>query len=155
MTMATGIERPAMNPVDRVLSRLDDPRPTGPERWRCACPAHGGSNTSTLSVAVGENGAVLLRCWSGCALEDITAALGLNVLDLFPPKRNAGGGAPPCKRRRLISATQALHVLNSEANLVAITACNLSQGIALTAADRSRLLDAAERIAGIYREVHS
>lgn len=144
-----------MSPVDRVLERLNNPRSMGADRWRCACPAHGGKNTSTLSIGVGHDGAVLLRCWAGCDVDQIVHALGLDLVDLFPPKLATGHGAPPCTRRRLISATQALTVLNAEANLVAVAACNVSQGIALTSVDRHRLLDAAERIAGIYREVHS
>jgi hypothetical protein len=141
--------------VDLVLSRLDNPRPTGPERWRCACPAHGSTNPSTLSVGVGENGAVLLKCWSGCDVEAVAAALGLDLADLFQPKPENGHGSPPLPRRRLITASQALDVLNAEANLVAVAACNVGQGVVLTPIDRNRLLDAAARIAGVYREVHS
>jgi hypothetical protein len=152
MTMATGI-RPAMNPVDRVLSRLDDPRPTGPERWRCACPAHGGTNRSTLSIGAGHDGAVLLRCWAGCDVDQIVHALGLELVDLFPPKPGTGHGAPPCTRRRLITAAQALDLLHDEALVVTVAVANIGAGQQLTDADRARVMQAGARIGFLRDEV--
>jgi hypothetical protein len=141
-----------MSPVERVLERLNNPRPMGADRWRCACPAHGGSNTSTLSVGVGENGAVLLRCWSGCALEDITAALGMDVLDLFPPR---DASAPPLKRRRLISAVQALDLLITETLIVFVVGSDLHAKRDISDADWLRLSTAVARIQVIGAEAHS
>lgn len=46
------------------------------------CPAH-KDRTPSLSVRDGERG-VLVKCWAGCRLQDITAAVGLTVRDLFP-----------------------------------------------------------------------
>lgn len=45
------------------------------------CPAH-EDRTPSLSVRDGERG-VLVKCWAGCRLQDITAAVGLTVRDLF------------------------------------------------------------------------
>lgn len=47
------------------------------------CPAHDDSNPS-LSIAEGEDGKVLLKCFAGCPLEEITSSLGIKVTDLFP-----------------------------------------------------------------------
>jgi hypothetical protein len=81
-------------PIDMVLSRLAPfkLRENGSDRWRC-CPAHGGSNPSALSVGVGDNGAVLLKCWHGCSADKVAGSLGLELADLFPPRESHG--APP------------------------------------------------------------
>lgn len=48
------------------------------------CPAHEDADPS-LSVGVGEDGRVLLRCFTGCTPEAIVAAIGLQMADLFEP----------------------------------------------------------------------
>lgn len=65
----------------RLLERLDAVRPRGPGRWTARCPAHDDRSPS-LAVAEGERG-ILIRCWAGCRVQDITAAIGLTVRDLF------------------------------------------------------------------------
>jgi putative DNA primase/helicase len=47
------------------------------------CPSHDDDRPS-LSVACGRDGAALLHCHAGCATEDVVAALGLTMADLFP-----------------------------------------------------------------------
>jgi hypothetical protein len=88
-------------PIDLVLSRLDQfkLRENGRERWRACCPAHGGSNPSALSIGVGQDDAVLLKCWQGCDVHQVAIALGLELHELFPPKPDSGHGIGPLKRR--------------------------------------------------------
>lgn len=139
-------------PADTVLSRLEA-KPNGRDRWRCACPVCGERNRSTLSIGVGETGAVLLKCWkSGCSPEQIAAAVGLELSDLFPPRDSY---APPAKRRRLITAGQALEVVEFEATLVWVAAQNLANGHALTPDDLARLSAAVQRINGVIDEVRA
>jgi hypothetical protein len=57
-------------------------------RWRAPCPAHGGSNPTALGIAQGRdrdgNPMTLLHCFANqCSIEDICAAMGLDVKDLF------------------------------------------------------------------------
>ena len=82
-------------PIDAVLSRLDGfkLRENGRDRWRACCPAHGGKNASALSIGVGADEQVLLRCWHGCEVEQVAHALGLELSDLFPPKVSNGHGS--------------------------------------------------------------
>lgn len=68
--------------IDELLSRLDAVRPRGPGRWQARCPAHHPDRNPSLSVNEGDTG-ILLKCWAGCELEEITAALGLTMADLF------------------------------------------------------------------------
>jgi hypothetical protein len=69
------------------------------------CPAHRDS-TPSLSIDVGDNGAVLLHCFAGCSTKSICAAVGIQDADLFfdpsgrqyerwrppPPGPPSGGG---------------------------------------------------------------
>lgn len=54
--------------------------------YSCRCPAHNDLNPS-LSVTEGSDGRVLLTCHAGCSVEDICAAIGIAVADLFPRKQ--------------------------------------------------------------------
>lgn len=143
-----------MNPIDVVLDRLGGYRlrPNGADRWRACCPGHAGSNASALSIGVGENGAVLLRCWSGCEIETIAGALGLGLADLFPPPAT-GAGKPV--RRRLISAGQALDLLDAEMALTVLCASELAAGRPLDDATRERLVLCAARVGMLRMEAHA
>jgi 5S rRNA maturation endonuclease (ribonuclease M5) len=50
------------------------------------CPAHEDKQNS-LAVSTGKDGRILLMCHAGCNLEQIVAALGLTVRDLYPEKK--------------------------------------------------------------------
>jgi hypothetical protein len=76
------------SPVQRVLSLLADVR-QGDKGWTALCPAH-GDRRSSLSIAEGDNGTVLLKCFAGCETAEIVAALGLTTSDLFAGVGKAG-----------------------------------------------------------------
>ncbi len=67
--------------MDELLTRLEAVRPRGSSKWSARCPAHADKNPS-LALAEGERG-LLVKCWAGCALDEITRALGLTVRNLF------------------------------------------------------------------------
>jgi hypothetical protein len=67
--------------VAEILSSLESVHARGQGRWSARCPAHADKSPS-LTIAEGEKG-VLLKCWAGCSLEEITATLGLTIKDLF------------------------------------------------------------------------
>lgn len=76
-----------MNPVlQNVLSRLQGVRKDG-RGWKALCPAHNDRKPS-LKIDEAEDGKVLLKCFAGCGTEDIIAAIGLKMSDLYPePKQ--------------------------------------------------------------------
>jgi hypothetical protein len=83
-----------MNPVlQNVLSRLQGVRKDG-RGWKALCPAHDDRKPS-LKVDEAEDGKVLLKCFAGCRTEDIVAAIGLNMSNLFPE---------PERKRKVIAA---------------------------------------------------
>src|ERR1700694_3992830 len=68
--------------LDHVLAQLKGVR-SSLRGGRACCPAHADSEPS-LSIGLGEQGQVLLKCFAGCSLERIVEAMGLTILDLFP-----------------------------------------------------------------------
>lgn len=50
------------------------------------CPAHDDRKAS-LSIAEGNDGRVLLKCFCGCPIESICNAIGIQVKDLFLKKK--------------------------------------------------------------------
>ncbi|MDA8110236.1 MAG: DNA primase [Betaproteobacteria bacterium] len=127
-----------------LLDKLERVRQTGPGRWLACCPAHADRSPS-LSVRELDDGRVLVHDFAGCGVEEIVAAVGLDLDVLFPERATAGDFARG--ERRPFPATDVLRALADEAQLVAVAAANLGRGIALSDADRERLLAAAERIA--------
>jgi hypothetical protein len=75
-------------PVARVLSRVQGAK-RDRDGWRARCPAHQGKSDTSLSIAQGDDGRVLLKCFSGCSHQAVAAALGLAASDLFPPREDA------------------------------------------------------------------
>ena len=70
-----------MPPIDKVLAHLPDHKPSG-KGFKACCPAHGDRNPS-LSISEADDGRVLLKCFKGCTAEDVVAAMGLKMADLF------------------------------------------------------------------------
>jgi hypothetical protein len=81
-----------MRPVDLVVDQLEGVKQRG-EGYQAQCPAH-DDNEPSLSVAEGEDGRALLKCFAGCETEEIVAALDLEMKDLFERRNGHGGGGP-------------------------------------------------------------
>jgi hypothetical protein len=74
-----------MTPLEGVWAALEaaGSRRDG-RNWQC--PSHEDRQPS-LSVSEGRDGTVLFKCHAGCATETVVKALGLELADLFAPKR--------------------------------------------------------------------
>src|SRR5215212_3988053 len=79
-----------MRPVDLVLDRLEGVKQRG-ESYQAQCPAH-DDNEPSLSVAEGEDGRALVKCFAGCKPEEVVAALDLEMKNLFERRNGHGGG---------------------------------------------------------------
>ena len=91
----------SQSPLERVLEQLKPVKKTS-NGFDALCPAHDDHKPS-LGIAEGEDGRVLLRCRSqGCAREDIVAAIGLTMRDLFPQNWQ------PTRRDRKLTRTDAI-----------------------------------------------
>jgi len=69
-------------PLEGVLSHLKGVRKSL-HGWSACCPAHSDREPS-LSIALGEEGQILLKCFAGCSVERIVEAMGMALVDLFP-----------------------------------------------------------------------
>jgi DNA-binding transcriptional ArsR family regulator len=83
-----------MKPIDRFLDRLEGVE-TNAAGFKACCPVSGhgkgcGDLNPSLHVTEGSDGRVLLKCRAGCATEDVVAALGLGMRNLFPQPANNG-----------------------------------------------------------------
>ena len=96
-------------PMARVLSLVPDAKPHG-HSWRARCPAHNGESSTSLSITQGDDGRVLLKCFGGCVLPTIVAALGIKESDLFEPterERTTTRPKPVKEVRSFASANEA------------------------------------------------
>jgi putative DNA primase/helicase len=76
-----------VRPVEKVLDRLQGvPQSNG--FWKALCPVHDDREPS-LSVAEGDDGRALLRCFAGCEAEEVAAKLGLEMKDLFAQRNGS------------------------------------------------------------------
>jgi hypothetical protein len=69
-----------------VLDRLDDVKECK-GGFTALCPAH-DDKTSSLSISLGDNGKILLKCHAGCEWKPIVEALELEASVLFPPRES-------------------------------------------------------------------
>ena len=136
-------------PIDSILAGLEKVKQRQPGQWSACCPAH-ADNGPSLSVRELPDGSVLLFCFAGCGVAAVVAALGLELSDLFPPREKSG--REPQRYPRLLTAGQALELLEREALLVAVSAANVLHGVVLNQTDLDRLTQAAGRIAWLRQE---
>lgn len=77
--------------INEFVSRLDGVKKSSTGYMAC-CPAHEDRHQS-LSVSIGENGAIIAYCHAGCDIQKILSAIELEVSDLYPEhtKHNGNG----------------------------------------------------------------
>lgn len=136
-------------PAATLLPRLDAVHETGPGRWLARCPAHDDRHPS-LTLRELDDGTLLLRCWAGCSAAEVVAAVGLQLVDLFPPR---GPGRGPTRIGERWVPRDVLAALAHEATIAAIAAGDLARGEPLSEADRDRLRTASIRLRAAAREV--
>lgn len=140
--------------VHQILDRLELVRERGGGQWSARCPAHEDRGPS-LSIKEVSDGRILLHCFAGCGVSEVTAAIGVELQDLFPPQETTARGTQSESRRKLLSKGQALELLQAESLFAAVCAGNLANGVDLAPADRSRLMRCAGRIAYLRAEAMS
>ena len=90
-----------MSAATKLLTKFAGVKKTS-SGWSARCPAHEDRQAS-LSIGVGDDGRVLVRCHAGCDHKKIVAALGLEERDLFDAdatpttKKKSSSSKPPSK----------------------------------------------------------
>ena len=85
--------------AEALLDRLEGVRSCGAGRWKACCAVHADISPS-LSIRE-ANGKLLLHCFAGCKTEEIVAALGLELKDLFTDHPISHGQRPIPKPQKL------------------------------------------------------
>ena len=144
MSAAVAAERCAND----LLVRLTRVHQVAPDRWRAICPAH-ESRHRTQSHAIRElgDGTLLLKCFAGCGVGEIVAAVGMQIGDLFPRDHSPpADGRRPQRAKHWHSLREAVQTLAGDAFLVVIAAENVAAGTPLSEDDRKQIALAAGRI---------
>ncbi len=134
-------------PIDNVLSRLEKVRQRQAGQWSARCPAHADKGPS-LSVRETTEGSVLLHCFAGCSVHEITAAMGLDMSDLFLPQQRTG--REPKRLARAIAPSQALEVLAAEVMFVFVVASDMHHTKTIAPETFERLKQATARVLEIH-----
>lgn len=137
-----------MNPnMEHILSRLQKVRGRNGSYSAC-CPAHEDRSPS-LTIRETPDGTILLHCFSGCSVNAIAEAVGVELTDLFPPESEDYKAFDARNRKPVrpkFYASELLRAISFEATVVAVAAHNLAAGKALSKTDLDRLTLAKQRI---------
>jgi hypothetical protein len=130
-------------PIELILSRLE--KVSGNEkggRFKALCPAHADRSPS-LSICVGDDGRVLLHCFSGCSVEAIVSSVNLTMVELFCV--DAGSKRPPLvpgvSRRELRTA------IEFEKTILFLAKADETKGRCISTNDSQRTQLALQRVA--------
>lgn len=106
------------------------------------CPSHNDAKGRSLAVSLGREDQVLMHCFAGCNIHEITQAIGLNPSDLFPKTENKYDP----QTRSFFNEWQILSALQHDATVILIAARSMLSGKALTEEDVTFLSQAVIRI---------
>ena len=127
--------------ADKLLSRLQRVKRTGPGKWLASCPTREDKSPS-LAIRELDDGTVLLHDFGGDSVEAILGAVGLTFDDLFPTQ--PGHFAKPTKRP--FNAADVLSLVAFEATVAVLVISDVVKREDATEQDLDRLLVAAQRL---------
>lgn len=107
------------------------------------CPSHDDRKGRSLAVSVGREGQIMMHCFAGCSIHEITASIGLNPADLFP-KSDRQTYDP--QTRSYFNEWQILSALQHDAFVVLLAARWMLTGKPLPESDTDFLSKAVIRI---------
>jgi hypothetical protein len=117
-------------------------------RWTACSPTREDKSPS-LSIRELDDGRLLLHDFGGASVDEVVAAVGLDLSDLFPQRLNAP--SMPGTRRPW-NAVDLIDLAAFEAGVIVVVTADILAGKADP--DRDRLLIAAGRLADIAEVVH-
>ena len=130
-------------PIELILSRLEKVSSNnGGGRYKALCPAHADRSPS-LSICEGDDGRVLLHCFSGCRAEVIVSSVNLTMAELFCVV--TGSKRPPLvpgvSRRELHTA------IEFEKTILFMAKADETKGRCISTNDSQRAQLALQRVA--------
>ena len=130
------------DPLTEVTSRLKGVIKRHNGGLLAFCPSHDDRKGRSLAVSLGRQGQVLLHCFAGCPIHEITAAVDLNPADLFPHTESKYDS----QTQSYFNEWQILESLRFDAMVVLIAARRVLAGGQSTEADIDFLSKAVIRI---------
>lgn len=121
--------------IDTLLSRLKKVQKNGAASWMCLCPGHSDRSRS-MKVTQAPDGRTLIHCFAGCEPDNILAAVGLSIEDLFDDP--LFHKAKPIKGTK-VYPREVLQAIRTELMIVILSANDLRKGKSLSEVDRERL----------------
>ncbi len=127
--------------VVNFLNRLHKVKSSGRDSWMACCPAHEDKNPS-MKIDI-KNDKILIKCWTGCSVEDILGAVGMDFSDILPdkPLYHRSSGTTP-----MLSSADALRIVKYEAAIIMMYGQDLNAGKTVSEDDRQRFVLAVERV---------
>lgn len=126
--------------TEEFLSQLEGVRKTREGQYLACCPSHDDRSPS-LSVKEGDDGTTVIHCFAGCPPDEVVAAVGLEIGDLFPEKLEPHKGRKPYWNPKDI-----LLVIKDEAIVSACAAGRMGRGEDLSPEELDRVQKASQRI---------
>lgn len=140
-------------PITRLLSRLRDPKQTGPNSWMVYSTTR-NERTRSVAIRVLPDGTVLINDFGGDSTGDFLAAVGLNFSDLYPssrdPDRRFARG--PIRKPR-IDYRAVLEALEGDLWACSLAYSDLANGVAFDPVDASYIAASAAHLASTLSEV--
>jgi len=127
--------------ADKLLSRLQRVKRTGPGKWIASCPTREDKSPS-LAIRELDDGTVLLKDFGGDSVQAILGAVGLSFTDLYRPQPGTIG--KPVKRP--FNASDVLSLVAFESAVAVIVISDVVRNDGATEEDLNRLLVAAQRL---------
>lgn len=138
-----------MSTVDKLLSRLQRVKRTGPGRWIASSPTREDRHPS-LAIRELDDGRILVHDFGGDDVASIMAAVGLDLADLFPDRT----GQFTNRVARPFNASDVLALVSFESSVAVMVCSDVLRNRAVSEVDFNRLLTAAQRLADAAEVCH-
>lgn len=133
-----------------IVSRFEAVKRTGPGRFIARCPAHKDRRAS-LSIRELDDGRWLIHCFAGCSVQDVVAAVGMSLEELFPARTGPGEGR--AAERRPFSVRDLVDALAKELTVAWVLLSDLAEGRVADERDRRRAGLARARCMALLQEL--
>jgi hypothetical protein len=127
--------------INTLLDRLQKTRQTSANEWVACCPAHQDKSPS-MGIKLTDDDKILIHCFAGCSVIDITSAIGMDLEDLFPPRQI---DYDKKRTRTYFNPASILKCLMHESTVITLAASDIISKVPLSAQDINRVELAHQR----------
>ena len=127
--------------ADLLLAKLEGVRKTGTNKWIARCPSHDDKSPS-LAIRECDDRTTLIHCFAQCLPNDVLAAVGLDLRDLFPARLDHA----IAQKRRPFDPQDMLRCVAHEVQIVACVASDILNKRDILLPDWERTQTAANRL---------